>query len=47
MLLYPLVAAGSVAFYVRETDADVGRLNVGYTVAYAAGTITLLLIHYV
>lgn len=46
LLLYPLVTAACVWIYCRHTDADVGRLNQGYAAAYAAGTIILIVLHY-
>ena len=47
LLLYPLVSAACVVMYAYVTDADVGRLNAGYAVAYILGTILLTVIYYV
>jgi len=47
LLLYPLVATVDTASRAVFTDTDIGRQNVGHMAVYAAGTIIMLVIHYV
>lgn len=48
LLAFPLVAALCVAVYARTTQsANIGRLNRGYTIVYALGTVILLAMYFV
>jgi len=47
LLLFPLISAACVWVYSRAGEPDLGTLNQGYAAVYLAGTVILLVIHYV